>query len=300
MERPADTYLTNILKIDPEKVTDQIVDFLKKELKDRGKGGICIGISGGIDSSTTLYLSLRAVEDPKQVYAYHLYEKSSSQETRDRATRLAEKTGINFEIWDISDVLDAKGTYKPFWVQVTSVSAGFNKIAKAVYHLFPLWLREKIGVGQVLHDTFQQKHGARREILEKISEEKNLMLVGAGNKTETFGGWFTVDGIDDVEIMPLFEVYKSQVKQLAEYLGVPKVVIDATPTHDMLMGLGDETLMNASYSVVDRVFYMVENELSLDILKDEGIDRKVYDRLKKRHEDTEWKRTASHAYPNFT
>ena len=282
------------MEIDCEKVTQTITCFIKEKVEENNKQGVALGLSGGIDSTTALYLTIKAV-GPERTHGLHLYDRESSAEFRDFTQRIADSQGINFEVEDITREIESVGAYKPLIIKLTSISGSLNKLARFVLGLCPRWLRAP--VRKTIDNSFTAKHTVRRRILEEYAEKHNLLVLGAVNRTESFYGWFTPGGIDDLPLEPILGLYKSQVTQLAEYLGVPGYVLDVPPSADMIKGLSDEDLAGFTYDVTDTVAYLHENGRGAEAATSLGINPKAYNELVSRHLKAEWKRVNSHEFP---
>ncbi|MFW6103568.1 MAG: NAD(+) synthase, partial [Bacteroidota bacterium] len=100
--------------------------------------------------------------------------------------------------------------------------------------------------------------------LYQAAEENNSLAVGAANKTEHMTGFFVKFGIDhNSDIMPLLDLYKTQVTQIAQHIGVPEKIIHKAPTPDMIPGITDEMAFELPYSELDKILYGIENNIPL-------------------------------------
>ena len=127
------------------------------------------------------------------------------------------------------------------------------------------------GIAKTIENGFNIRHITRRKMLEEYSEKNNLLLVGAANRAESFVGWFVKDGIDDLPVELILDLYKGQVRQLAEYYEVPESITREKPSPDMFKGLGDEDLIGHQYSTIDKVAYVYENELDPAVAFSNGV-----------------------------
>ena len=234
--------ITQRLAINPEKVSSVIVSFLQKKVTEHNKDGIVLGLSGGIDSTVLATLAAEATGHSK-VYALHLFDRDSQSKFLEYARRVADRLKINFEIRDISSSIRERGTYEPLIMRAILVSRALNKLIVHLSRLlYSLFFRESHyvlslkrgdpvkrkanktvydGVVDIIEGGFNIRHICRREIMEDYALERNLLLVGAANKSESLVGWFVKDGVDNLPIEPLLGLYKNQVRQLARFLNVP-------------------------------------------------------------------------------
>ncbi|MDI6814538.1 MAG: hypothetical protein QMC90_00425, partial [Dehalococcoidales bacterium] len=222
--------------IDCEKVSNIIVSFLQKKVAEEKKDGIVLGLSGGIDSAVSAMLATKAV-GPSKVYAFHLFDRDSQTKFKDYAQNLANKLGINYEVKDITESVKAQGIYKPLIMRIIPFSPALNRLfvylSQLIYYLIfresPFILTLKRGepgknrgtgilyrslVGSI-EEGCNVRHIQRRKILENYASERNLLLIGAANKSEFSVGWFVKNGVDDLPLEPLLGLYKNQMRQLA-------------------------------------------------------------------------------------
>jgi NAD+ synthase len=89
--------------------------------------------------------------------------------------------------------------------------------------------------------------------LESKARAQNWLLLGAANRSEWETGWFVKDGVDDLPYQPLMGLYKTQVRQLGRYLGVPGEIQQQVPSPDMMRGISDEYALGMSYSTIAEI-----------------------------------------------
>jgi NAD+ synthase len=119
----------------------------------------------------------------------------------------------------------------------------------------------------------------------------NFMVLGSSNKTELLTGYFTKYGDGGVDLMPLADLYKCQIRQLAEFMEVPDNIIKKTPTAGLWPGQSDEGELGASYDLIDLILY--GNELgysSSDIAEKLNVNFSLVNRILSRVERSEHKR----------
>jgi NAD+ synthase len=100
----------------------------------------------------------------------------------------------------------------------------------------------------------------RMSVLYDISAMKNALVIGTSNKSEILLGYGTIFGDLSCAINPIGDLYKTQVRQLAAYLGVPENIINKVPSADLVVGQSDEGDFGFLYSEVDRLFYYLVDE----------------------------------------
>ena len=305
--------------IDPEETISKITSFIHEQLETKKKDGVLIGLSGGVDSTVAAYIAARAVKDPSRMHSLHLYDRDSQNKFRVYAEKIAHNLSINLEMRDISDDIKSQGVYKPWIMRVVPFSTFINKmillsnkiLSPILYGETPFVVTLKrmnpdnmsIGfiarIAKTIENGFNARHILRRKILEEYAEEHNLLLIGAANKSESFVGWFVKDGVDDLPIEVLLDLYKNQVRQLGEYLGIPDYVLSEAPSPDMFKGIGDEDCIGHKYDIIDRVAFAYHHNLMYeDIISDE-ISWEDYEHILKLHKLSAWKREATHEYPKI-
>lgn len=241
-----------------EKV-DEVVDRITTKLRQDvfhtlNRKGAVIGISGGIDSSVCLALASRAIGEDK-VLGVMIPEKDSSGESEQLASMLAAKLGVRAIKEVITPALEGFRCYE--------------RRDEAVRRIFPeydpLSYKMKIGIRQsglftnlppmfsltiidnsgnekeqllpvdeylkiVAASNFKQR--TRMSILYYHAESRHYAVVGTPNKQEQEQGFFVKYGDGGADLMPIGNLYKTQVYQVAEYLGIPAEIISRTPTTD--------------------------------------------------------------------
>ncbi|MAE69652.1 MAG: NAD(+) synthase [Gemmatimonadetes bacterium] len=120
----------------------------------------------------------------------------------------------------------------------------------------------------------------RMAILYDHSAVESALVLGTSNKTELLLGYGTIHGDMASALNPIGDLYKTQLRELARHLGVPKGVIDKAPSADLWVGQTDEDEMGFSYEEVDRVlYYLVDRRFTRDELVELGEDRAFVDRV---------------------
>jgi NAD+ synthase len=124
------------------------------------------------------------------------------------------------------------------------------------------------------------------------SHAHHAMVIGTSNKTELLLGYGTWYGDLACSINPLGDLYKTQVWQLADFLGVPEEVIDKPPSADLWKGQTDESELGFTYAEVDRLLYlMVDLNYSTEALRDAGFSARFIKRVRDRIAASQFKRS---------
>lgn len=242
------------IKINPESETEKIVSFLRSELINKlRKKGVVVGLSGGVDSSVVLALCVKALGN-KKVIALMLPEKDSSPDSLRLAKIVSDKFNVSYFVENITESLKALGCYSRRDEAVKKIFPEYNDIykmkitvskdstGKGVLNLFNLSVINPEGTEKIKRlpaDEYLQivaasnlKQRCRMSMLYYYAEKNNYCVTGTGNKNEYQQGFFVKNGDGGVDIMPIGHLFKSQVYQLAEYLGIPEEILKRTPTSD--------------------------------------------------------------------
>jgi NAD+ synthase len=272
----------DVLEIDTERETEKIVSriraMLSKQLKRRG---LVVGVSGGIDSSVTLALAVRACGAGKTV-SLMMPERHSAGDTLSLSERVADHFGTQKIHENISGILEALGFYRRYDEAVRLVIPEYGDgwkskivtpsvLEHSGYNLFSIVaerpdgttvtqrLRLKSYLEIVAATNFKQR---TRKMLEYYHADRlNYAVAGTPNRLEYDQGFFVKNGDGAADIKPIAHLYKTQVYQLAEYLGVPEEICTRPPTTDTysLEQGQDEFYFSLPYDKMDLCLYGKNN-----------------------------------------
>ena len=267
-----------------ELVTNSICSKLKEDVFHvlRRSGGV-IGISGGIDSSVTLALAVRAL-GAENILGVMLPEKDSSPESRILAQKLADKFGVKTVVEDISLALQGFQCYSRRDEAVKRVISDFNPQTDKMKIGIPMEILEKnlppIFYVTVIYSNGNQaskrlpteeylqivaasnlKQRCRMSMLYYHAEVLHYAVLGTPNKHEVQQGFFVKYGDGGADVMPIGGLYKTQVYQLANYLGVPDEIIGRTPTTDTYSAeqTQEEFFYQLPFKDMDLLWFGMEN-----------------------------------------
>jgi NAD+ synthase len=227
------------LNLNSNMVRELLVRFIRDETTNAGFQKAVIGISGGVDSSVAAFLAVEAL-GKKNVVGVILPYKTSSKESVNDAESVAQTLGIRTENVDISGMVDSYATQHR--------------------------VKDKVRLGNVMARM-------RMIVLYDISARERALVVGTSNKTELMIGYGTQHGDMACAINPLGDLYKTQVWQLAETLGVPQNIIAKKPTADLWPGQTDESEIGLTYAELDSLlFRMIDERVTRDDLVKEGFN----------------------------
>ncbi len=269
------------LRIDAAKVADQLCQTLREQIrKDLKKTGAVVGISGGIDSSVCAALAARAL-GPKRVVGIMMPETDSSPDSERLARELAATFGFETIKENISAGLAGLGCYQRRDEAVKSVFPEFddtytskitipsNILEKESFNFFNLTIANKAGeqTKRLPLEAYLQivaasnlKQRLRMTTLYYHAEKRNWAVVGTGNKDEHMQGFFVKYGDGGADLKPIAHLFKIQVYQLAEYLGVPQGIIKRTPTTDTYSAevTQEEFFFGLDFYTMDMLWHAME------------------------------------------
>ncbi|MBC7325099.1 MAG: NAD(+) synthase, partial [Moorella sp. (in: Bacteria)] len=133
----------------------------------------------------------------------------------------------------------------------------------------PFLLTMEGGQAEIIRQAiafYRIKHRLRMVVLYRYAEENGLLVAGCLNRTEYLTGFFVRYGDSAADLAPILPLYKTQVRRLAEYLGVPKTIIEKPPTPDLIPGITDEIALGVSYATLDLILAGLEEGLAPDAL----------------------------------
>jgi len=243
----------NLLRIDPEREVDRISSRIREVVltQFRRKGAV-LGVSGGIDSSVVAALCVRALGKDR-VAALFMPESESSSESLTLGRMMTESLGIRAILEDITPALEGAGCYRRRNDAIRSVVPEYtneykckitlpNLLEEDRYAIFSVVVQAPTGktktarlplnayLGIVAASNFKQR--TRKMIEYYHADALNYAVAGTPNKLEYDLGFFVKGGDGAADFKPIAHLYKSQVYQLAECLGIPDEIRRITPTTD--------------------------------------------------------------------
>ena len=245
------------LAINPELVRKILVRFIQNEVQKVGFERVVLGLSGGVDSSLVANLASQAL-GPKNVLAVIMPYKSSDPKSLSDALQVVQQLGINHLEVEITPQIDA------------------------YFERFP--------------DADQRRKGnkmarERMTILYDQSSVFRALVIGTSNKTELLLGYGTIYGDMASAINPVGDLYKTQVWQLADAVGVPTAIVQKAPSADLWAGQSDETELGFQYRMIDQfLYYLVDRRYSKEELARLGFEPAFIDDVIHRVRDNQYKR----------
>jgi NAD+ synthase len=229
-----------------------LTGFLKSEITRVGFTRAVIGLSGGIDSALSCALAAEAL-GPQNVLAIRMPYKSSSADSLEDAEKTAKGLGVRMDTIEITGMIDPIIQREP----------NMSNLRKG-----NLMARERM---IILYDQ---------------SEAFKGLVVGTSNKTEILLGYTTLWGDMASAINPIGDLYKTQLRQLAGSLNIPRSVIEKPPSADLWLGQTDENELGFTFEEVDKLlFLLVDKRFSLQDCIEAGFEKgfveKVFNRIRR-------------------
>jgi NAD+ synthase len=207
--------------MDAEKTAKKLVEWLKGKADAAGAKGAVFGMSGGIDSSVIAALCIRAFPKTSLGLIMPCY---SAEEDREHAGLVSKAFTVPTRLAPLDKIFDEYQKLLPDF----KADAPQKRLAQA-----------------------NLKARLRMVTLYYAANELNYLVAGSGNRSELTVGYFTKYGDSGVDLLPIGNLVKEQVKALATYLHVPQVIIDKPPTAGLWPGQTDEGEMGFTYEALD-------------------------------------------------
>ena len=234
-----------------------LVAFIRDEVRKVGLERVVLGLSGGVDSSLSAFLAAEAL-GAANVLGVRLPYRTSSPQSLEDAQLVIDKLGIASLTIDITPQVDS------------------------YFELFP--------------DADKRRRGnkmarERMTILYDQSAKWQALVLGTSNKTELLLGYGTLHGDMASAVNPIGDLYKTQVWQLADAVGVPTAIVQKAPSADLWTGQSDETELGFQYRMIDQLlYYLVERRYTEEELKRQGFDEAFITEIMRRVRENQYKR----------
>ena len=276
------SFSKNDIRIDAAAEAERIIVAMRRIVgQELHKRGGVIGISGGIDSSVCLALSAKAF-GPERVLGITMPESDSNPISAVLARKLARQFGVPYIVEDMTAALAGFGTYRRRDEAMKNVFPEYDSTyrakivlpsalgAKDQLNVFQLTIispegeekTERIPLKEYLQivaaSNFKQR--SRMSMLYYHADRLNYAVIGTGNKNEHEQGFFVKYGDGGADIKPIAHLFKTQVFQLAAYLGVPEEIQERTPTTDTYSAecTQEEFFFRVPFEIGDLVWYAME------------------------------------------
>jgi NAD+ synthase len=229
----------------------RIADWIREQVKNAGAEGVVVGLSGGVDSSCVGGLSKMALG--REAVLGVLMPCHSDPKDAEYAAAAAKTLGLETVTVDLTPVYDSF---------VAALPPTDQRLASA-----------------------NLKTRLRMTTLYYISNSRNYLVAGSGNRSELMVGYFTKYGDGGVDLLPLGDLYKREVFILARELGVPKAILDRQPSAGLWPGQTDEEEMGLTYAMLERAL------IALTSGGEQDVDQITLDKVRQMIATTSHKRT---------
>jgi len=213
-----------------EDMISVVTTFIRDSLEQSGKGGVVIGMSGGLDSSLMAKLASDAL-GPEKVLGVFLPESTTPDNDAEDAESFAKELGIEFETVPIDEPLEA--------LKKTVGSSADDKNVLA-----------------------NMKARCRMIVLYQRANSLDRLVLGTGNKSELMVGYFTKFGDGGCDLLPIGDLYKTQIREMARSLSLPEDIVSKPPSAGLREGQTDEQELGMSYEELDPI--LLGMELGMD------------------------------------
>jgi len=248
---------------------EHITDFIATQVDEAGADTAVIALSGGIDSTLTAYLAVEAL-GRDAVYGLVLPSEVNRSGNMSDAERVAaELLGVEYDVVEIGPMVDAALEAFPGVDPETAPDSSTDRVA--------------VGNMRARMRTVCNYFAANR---------RGGVVLGTGNRSEALVGYFTKYGDGAVDCLPIANLYKQQVRQLARHVGVPADLVEKTASAELWADQTDEEELGVDYDTLDSVLALgVDGPLSVSATaRHLSLDEETVERVREMHERSAHKR----------
>ena len=248
------------LEIDCQKTTTKLTEFIQSEVKKAGFKKVIIGLSGGIDSAVSLVLAVKALAKENVFVVILPYGKENKKDLED-ALLMIKHLKIPFQ--------------NLIQINIQSMVDSFLITAKDA---------DQIRKGNIIARV-------RMILLYDLAKKHQALVCGTENKSEHVLGYYTRFGDEASDLEPIRGYYKTQIRQLAEFLNIPEKIIYKPPSAGLWQGQTDEKELGFSYQEADPILALYfDKKYSWDKIIQAGFEKKLLEKIKAWIEKNEFKK----------
>jgi NAD+ synthase len=309
------SFSSSVLKLDASVEVERIAAAIRQQVFHAlRRKGVVVGLSGGVDSSVCAALCVRAL-GPERVLGLFMPEHDSSPDSLELGRLLAEHLGIESVLEDIAKTLEGAGCYRRRDAAIRSVlpmyGPGYTSkivlpdiLSGGTYRIFHVMIQSPEGVvhrARLPVQAYQEIVAATnfkqriRKMMEYYHADRlRYAVVGTPNYLEYDQGFFVKNGDGSADLKPISHLYKTQVYQLAEYLGVPEDIRRRPPTTDTysMAQSQEEFFFSLSYDKLDLCLYAKDHDVpAKEVGKELGLTAQQVEWV---YRDIDSKRAAAH------
>ena len=242
------------------KVTEKICEFIHTKTLETNSSGVVFGLSGGIDSAVIAYLCTRALGKEKCLALILPHEDITPESETNDAIEIINKLNINYKICNIAPIM------KQFQSETKLDS-------------------DKLALGNLLARI-------RASIIYYHANTMNYLVVGTDDKSEYLIGYFTKYGDGASDILPIKNLYKTEVQKLGSYLKIPDKIVKKIPGPHLWKDHDSKTELGIEYATIDTILenYLGKNMNVDSIITDLGISRQTVDKIINLYKNSQHKR----------
>jgi len=251
----------SVLDLDLPDIENRIKRFIRTYIENSGAKGIVLGMSGGIDSNTAAALSALAIGGERVLGLMLPESETYNPKDVEDAKTVANKFSIHTQICDITSTL------------------------QDVYRSMPIFdPNDRLCKGNI-------KARTRMIYIYYHANKLNEIVCGSSDKSETMMGYFTKWGDVAADIAPIMDLYKTQVRKLAEHIGIPTELAMKTSTPALWPNQSAESELGIKYDVLDLILFGIERFMGTkEIAAQLSIDERIVEGVKRRWLEAEHKR----------
>ena len=266
------TLIENFEIYDYGAISKEIIEFLRDKVNLLNRDGVLLGLSGGLDSTVCAYIAVEALGKDK-VFALFMPDRDSNPQSERDAFATSKILGIELREINLSPILSKIGVYSleplpllapliPRKIKEKYTIGKYNRL-KGIEESTFLRILKNEGDLELRKSVayYSIKHRLRMVLLYYWAEIKNYAVLGCCNKTEKLTGFFIKHGDSASDIDLISHLYKTQVRELAKFLRIPKKIINKVPSPDLIPGVTDEFALKLSYDVLDKILYGIEKDM---------------------------------------
>jgi NAD+ synthase len=278
-------WTANPLELDPKETVQEITAFIQHHFRVLNRRVVVVGLSGGLDSSLTAALAVKALGS-ENVKLFYLPDRDSKPIHRKHAILMADQLDADLKIIKITPALRVLRIY-------SLLPLNYFPGRKLKSFVVNYVRKNHLGLtgGSVLNARLSgsggamvsranayinAKHRLRTVILFREAEKNNGLVVGAANKTEWLTGTFVQFGVDhSSDLMPLLHLYRSQLEKIAKFENLPDEILEKESDTDILPGVEDKGKLLGSYVNTDFILWGLENNVPMSSLEEKFGQEKV-------------------------
>lgn len=241
--------MTSLIPKSNEEIIEQIILFIREKKKDSGCTGAVVCLSGGLDSAVVAYLTIQAI-GKENVTLVHLQEKELDLIHTEDAKLIAKELNTHLKEINISSILNE------------------------ALEILPDLKKNKVAKGNL-------KARIRAVIAYSIANLDNKLVIGTSNKSELSIGYGTKYGDLAADMLPIGDIYKTKLYEIAKKLGINKKIVEKAPTAGLWPKQTDEKEIGVSYKKLDRFLIGLEvQEDEQNLAKELNLNKEQISRIK--------------------